>query len=83
MRPRVNSRTKYLNIDLTVNGKNVTKYVHHLVLAAYSCRRPAGQETWHLNGDRSDNRPSNLAWGTHSENMQDAISHGTFRNMWM
>src|SRR5262249_12949164 len=34
-------------------------------------------EVRHLNGIRTDNRPENLAWGTKSENMQDAVRHGT------
>lgn len=43
----------------------------------------------HLNGNSLDNRPENLAWGTHTENMNEAncrrrISEGNqFRNGWV
>jgi hypothetical protein len=29
-----------------------------------------------LNGDSSDDRPGNLAWGTQAENAQDTVKHG-------
>jgi hypothetical protein len=34
-------------------------------------------ECRHLDGDPSNNRPSNLAWGTCKENGEDRIRHGT------
>lgn len=34
-------------------------------------------ECRHINGDSLDNRSANLAWGTHSENVPDAVKHGT------
>ena len=34
-------------------------------------------EVRHLNGIAWDNRPENLAWGTSSENKEDARRHGT------
>ena len=32
----------------------------------------------HLDGDKLNNVAWNLAWGTHKENTQDALNHGTF-----
>lgn len=53
------------------------KYVHRLVLEAF-CGAPApGDEGCHLNGVRTDNRLENLYWGTHSENIFDAVRHRT------
>ncbi len=51
--------------------------VHLLVARAFHGDRPSGFETRHLDGDRSNNRPENLRYGTKSENSLDAIAHGT------
>lgn len=50
--------------------------VHVLVLTAFHGPRPAGLIARHLNGNGSDNRASNLRWGTSSENMIDRNGHG-------
>lgn len=50
--------------------------VHRLVLGAFVGPCPAGMECRHLNGDSTDNRVENLAWGTHVENVKDVIAHG-------
>jgi hypothetical protein len=47
------------------------RYIHDLVLTAFVCPRPPGLITRHLNGIPSDNRLTNLAWGTQSENQYD------------
>jgi hypothetical protein len=54
--------------------------VHVAVLLAFVGARPDGLVTRHLNGNRQDNRLENLAYGTQSENIQDAVSQGTHRN---
>lgn len=51
--------------------------VHRLVCEAFHGLPKVGQEVRHLDGDRSNNRADNLAWGTRSENVQDAVRHGT------
>jgi hypothetical protein len=52
-----------------------TAYVHHLVAAAFLGPRPLGQEIRHLDGNKENSRPSNLAYGTHAENMADYSRH--------
>jgi HNH endonuclease len=57
--------------------KTIIKRVHHVVLDAFIGLRPFGMEALHKNGDSLDNRLTNLRWGTHSDNMQDSVRHGT------
>lgn len=51
-------------------------YVHRLVLIAFRGPAPDGYIGRHLNGDPSDNRLLNLAWGTPLDNARDSIAHG-------
>lgn len=54
------------------------RYVHSLVCEAFHGPRPSdSHEAAHGNGDRLDNRASNLRWATKPENQQDSIRHGT------
>lgn len=62
-----------------MRGKPGLLRVHRLVLAAFVGPCPAGMEGAHANGDRGDNRLSNLSWKTPRENMGDQYAHGTRR----
>lgn len=48
-----------------------------LVCEAFHGHAPDGYEVRHLNGQRSDDRADNLAWGTSAENSADTFRHGT------
>jgi len=52
-------------------------YVHRLVAAAFIGECPEGQEVRHKDGNPANPRLSNLHYGTHAENMQDKLVHGT------
>jgi hypothetical protein len=51
-------------------------FIHRLVLMAFDRLRPDGMECRHLDGDPTNNRFDNLAWGTRLENMADRTALG-------
>lgn len=71
---------RYVTVKLTRDGAARTKYVHHLVAAAFVGPRPAGMDVCHNNGQHQDNRAENLRYDTHSANAFDSVRHG--RNHW-
>lgn len=73
---RTGRAPNYTRVTLSSEGGRWLVAIHQLVALAFIGPRPADQEVRHLNGDFTDNRLSNLAYGTHAENMQDIIIHG-------
>jgi hypothetical protein len=67
----------YYYVMLSGNDGLRLRQVHALVLEAFVGPRPDGMVGRHLNGDSTDNRLRNLAWGTQADNMADAVAHGT------
>lgn len=65
---------------LAEGGRRRHASVHRLVLLAFTGPPPGRLDTCHINGDHDDNRPSNLRWGTRSENILDLVRHGTHNN---
>lgn len=59
------------------DGAQHTLYLHNVVLLAFVGECPDGMECRHFDGDPSNNRLSNLLYGTRIENAQDRIRHGT------
>lgn len=63
---------RYFLATILCGGKHRPFPVHRLVLEAWHGPPPADRtQTRHLNDNGFDNRPTNLAWGTHGENMRD------------
>lgn len=57
-------------------GVQSTWSVHRLVCLAWNGLPPHPSfEVRHLDGDRLNNAPSNLAWGTHRDNAADRKRH--------
>lgn len=65
-------------VDLYVDGRRYHKYVAVLVAEAFIPNPHNYPEVRHLDGNPLNNHVSNLAWGTHQDNMDDAKAHGTF-----
>ena len=58
-------------------GEHKTYFVYTLVIAAFVGPRPEGYDICHNNGDSADDRIGNLRYDTTSENIRDAVRHGT------
>ena len=72
------SSNGYLLVSLRRDGRSHSMLVQHLVLEAFVGPRPKGQQARHVDTrTKTDNRLTNLAWGTQSENESDKIRHGT------
>jgi len=71
----------YPQVSLSsTDGAKVKHLVHAIVAEAFIGHRPDGEEVRHLDGNTGNPRRTNLAYGTHSENMLDMRLHGTNRN---
>lgn len=66
----------HLKINLSKGGEDNPSLVHRLVLTAFVGPCPEGMHACHWNDDGTDNRLSNLRWGTSSENKHDAVRNG-------
>ncbi len=68
----------YQVISLTVNRTYVHHTVHTCVLTAFVGPKPSPTHHGaHGDGDRANNRLSNLRWATPKENQADTLIHGT------
>jgi hypothetical protein len=76
LKPQTNGRGYHL---VFLAGRKTSSKVHHLILEAFIGPRPNGMQCRHLDGNRSNNRLDNLAWGTPRENIHDSFRHGTRR----
>ena len=74
LRQAVCDRAGHVSVHLGKYCRGIP--VHQLVMLAFHGYPPAGMETMHLNGIPTDNRPENLRYGTHSENMTDMYRIG-------
>lgn len=61
-------------------GRNNSKTVHSLVALAFLGPCPKGMEVLHIDGTRTNNAVSNLRYGTRTDNILDAIKHGSWQS---
>lgn len=67
----------YPTVNLYKKGSGKTFKVHTIVMLAFVGPRPQGMQIRHLDGNPSNNKSSNLAYGTCRENQLDRRRHGT------
>lgn len=81
LRPTTHPVYGYQLVYFTRNGETYTKQLGRIVLEAVAGPpETEGLECRHLDGNPLNNNAGNLAWGTHYENMQDMVRHGTRKN---
>jgi hypothetical protein len=74
---------RYPRVSLRRDGVAHDRYIHRLVLESFGGVCPEGLERLHADGDNKNNWLGNLSYGTHEQNMQQCIEHGTFRPGWV
>jgi len=67
----------YHHLSLRASGKKKNFLIHRLVLEAFVGKCPPGLECRHWDGVHGNNRLDNLSWGSHQDNMEDQVRHGT------
>jgi hypothetical protein len=67
----------YRVVALSQDHRRLDRKVSVLVALAFFGPRPAGMVVRHIDGNSRDDRLSNLAYGTFSQNTLDSIAHGT------
>lgn len=82
VKPRVmtqfSGRKGHRSVVLSEGGSGRRKYVHRLVAYSFLGQPPSGKPlALHWDGNPANNHMDNLRWGDNSDNMQDAVRHGT------
>jgi hypothetical protein len=72
-------RAGYLTVRLNVKGKCITQYVHRLLGLTFIPNKENKSLINHINGNKLDNRLSNLEWVDHSENVTHAYKNGLIK----
>lgn len=68
---------KYLSVNICdENGKRLGRYVHDLVAEAFLGPRPEGLVVDHIDGNRMNNKPSNLRYCTMKQNHDNPNNAG-------
>lgn len=73
-------RSGYPAVNLSCDGRNSTRLLHHLVAEAFLGPRPEGSLVLHWDDDPTNAALSNLRYGTPSENGKDAVRNGSNRS---
>lgn len=79
LRPQRNDHG-YLQVGLSIDGRMRMRKVHQLVVDAFIRPRRPGEVPNHLNGDKADNRLSNLEITDRAGNTAHAAKSGLIRS---
>lgn len=71
------SKRGYPQVHLRFDERSLFANIHALVLIAFVGPRPKGFHACHFDGDRTNNRDTNLRWDTVANNCADKVRHGT------
>lgn len=72
-------RSRYSTVGFYIDRRQTTVLVHRLVASAFLGPCPEGKEVNHIDGDKLNNKISNLEYVSHSENMKHAIKTGLYK----
>jgi len=77
----ISTRYRHANVSIyDVDGRQWRQGVHRLVALAFLGPAPDGKPyACHRNGRAWDNQKDNIYWGSHAENTQDMIRHGSLK----
>lgn len=75
LRLHTNSQTGYKQVGLWINGKEVKKYVHRLVIEAFRGPIPPNKEVDHKNRNRQDNHLKNLRLASTTQSKWNSSKH--------
>lgn len=67
----------YLAVSLARDGKHFQFHLHRIVAWTFLGPQAPKIQVRHINGNKLDSRPENLAYGSHADNEEDKRRHGT------
>lgn len=73
--PAHKSPNGYLRAGVRSDDGKKGDYIHRIVAKTWVPNPEGKAEVNHKNGDKTDNRPENLEWMTHAENIAHAIKY--------
>ena len=76
LKPQLNTRTGYLQVGLFVDKKHKSIYIHRLVAENFIGKRPPKKDINHIDGDKFNNKSSNLEYCTRRENIEHSYING-------
>lgn len=69
LKPSLHSGTGYSRVSLCKQGMCKVHYIHQLVAKLFLTRKANNLEVNHIDGNKTNNKVTNLEWVTHHENV--------------